>query len=89
MQERKTGLSHGNEPWVKKSGNKGFHISMGWFNGGKVSEIVGTYILNKISNEIKITLDFTVFLEMYLGLKWIEQKQSYQNISMIWSIYSK
>ena len=60
MQARKTVLFHGNESWVKKFGNKGFDVSMGWFDEGKVSEIVGTYILSKISNEIKIELDFTM-----------------------------
>ena len=60
MQARKTVLFHGNKSWVKKFGNKGFDVSMEWFDGGKVSEIVGTYILSKISNEIKIELDFTV-----------------------------
>ena len=60
MQARKTVLFHGSESWVKKFGNKGFDVSMEWFGGGKVSQIVGTYILSKISNEIKIELDFTV-----------------------------
>ena len=52
MQARKTLLFNNNEPWVKKSGNKDFDNPMGCFNGAEASEIVGTYILSKISNEI-------------------------------------
>ena len=49
MQARKTLLFNDNKPWVKKSGNKNFDPPMGCFDGAEVSEIVGTYILSKIS----------------------------------------
>ena len=52
MQVRKTPLFNNNEPWVKKSGNKDSDVPMGCFDGAEVSEIVGTYILSKISNDI-------------------------------------
>ena len=52
MQVRKTLLFNINKPWVKKSGNKDFDIPMGCFDDAEVSEIVETYILSKISNEI-------------------------------------
>ena len=52
MQARKTLLFNNNKPWVKKSGNKDFDVPMGCFDGAETSEIVGTYILSKISNEI-------------------------------------
>ena len=37
---------------VKKSWDKDFDIPGGCFDGAEVLEIVGTYILSKISNEI-------------------------------------
>ena len=52
MQARKTLLFNNNKPWIKKSGNKDFDVPMGCFDRAEVSEIVGTYILSKISNEI-------------------------------------
>ena len=52
MQARKTLLFNDNKPWVKKSGNKDFDPPMGCFDGTEVSEIVGTYILSKISYKI-------------------------------------
>ena len=52
MQARKTLLFNDNEPWVKKFGDKDFDVPMDCFDGADVSEIVGTYILSKISNEI-------------------------------------
>ena len=42
------------------SGIKDFDVPMGCFDGVEVSEIVGTYILIKLSNEInKKQVDFT------------------------------
>ena len=45
-------LLFNDKPWIKKSGNKDFNFPMDCFDGAEVSEIVGTYILSKISNEI-------------------------------------
>lgn len=44
MQERKTLLFNDNEPWVKRSRNKDFDVSMCCFDETEVSEIFGTYI---------------------------------------------
>ena len=52
MQARKTLLFNINKPWVKKSGKKDFDVLMACFDGAEVSEIVGIYILSRISNEI-------------------------------------
>ena len=52
MQARKTLLFKDSKQWVRKSENKDFDVPMGCFDGAEVSEIVGTYILSKISNEI-------------------------------------
>ena len=54
MQARKTLPFNNYKPCFKKSGNKDFDVPMGFFDGAEVSEIVGTYILSKISNEINI-----------------------------------
>ena len=37
-------------PWVKKDDSEGFHVSMGYFDGAEVCELVGTFILNKLEN---------------------------------------
>ena len=37
-------------PWVKKGGSGDFDISMGYFDGAEVCELVGTFILNKLKN---------------------------------------
>ena len=52
IQARKTLVFNNNEPWAKKSGNKDFDFPMDCFDGGEVFEIVRTYLLSKISNEI-------------------------------------
>ena len=35
--------------WVKKSDNELFEITMGSFDGDKICELVGLYLLNKLS----------------------------------------
>ena len=50
MQSRKTLLFNNNEPWVKKAGEENFGVPMGCYDGAKVCELVGTYILNKLKN---------------------------------------
>ena len=52
MHSRKTLLCNDKEPWIKKSRKKDFDVPTGCFDRAKVSEIVGTYILSKINNEI-------------------------------------
>ena len=52
MLSRRTLLRNDKEPWIKKSRKKDFDVPTGCFDRAKVSEIVGTYILSKINNEI-------------------------------------
>ena len=47
MQSRKTLLFNNTEPWVKKTGEENFDVSIGYYHGAEFSELVGTYILNK------------------------------------------
>ena len=37
-------------PWVKKDGSEDFDVPMGCFDRAEVSELVGTFILNKLKN---------------------------------------
>lgn len=48
-QARKTFLFHKGEPWVKKGNVNGFDIAMGAFDGAECCELVGLYLLNKIT----------------------------------------
>ena len=49
---RKTLLFHNNLPWEKKSGDPDFEVPMGCYDGAEICELVGIFILNKISNII-------------------------------------
>ena len=49
MNERKTLLFHHEEPWIKKNGEEDFDVPMGYCDGAEICELVGTFILNKIS----------------------------------------
>ena len=51
---RKTLLFNNNQPWQKKSGGPDFHVPMCCYDGAEVCELVGIYILNKLSNIIDI-----------------------------------
>ena len=51
---RKTLLFNNNQPWQKKSGDPDFDVPMGCYDGAEVCELVGIYILNKLSNIIDI-----------------------------------
>ena len=48
MQSRKTLLFNNSEPWIKKSGEENFDVSMGCYDGAEICDLVGTYILNKL-----------------------------------------
>ena len=49
MQSRKTLLFQNSVPWVKKLGNENFDVSAGCYDGVEVCEIVGSFILNKLT----------------------------------------
>ena len=52
MQARQTLLFHDKEPWVKKTGDEDFDVPMGCFDGAEVCQLVGSYILSKLSSLI-------------------------------------
>ena len=52
MQSKKTLLFYNDEPWVKKTGDEDFDVTMGCNNGAELCETVGIYMLNKLSNII-------------------------------------
>ena len=47
---RETLLFHNNHPWEKKSGDPDFDVPMGCYDGAEICELVGIFILNKLSN---------------------------------------
>ena len=53
MQAHKTLLFHEQTPWIKKTGNENFDVSMGCFFGAEVCKLVGSYILSKLAVMIK------------------------------------
>ena len=50
MQSRRTFLFKKEKPWVQKTGEENFDVLMGFYNGAEFCELVGTYILNKLTN---------------------------------------
>ena len=46
---RKSLLFNGNEQWVKKTGDEQFDVTMGSYDGAEVCELVGLYLLSKLS----------------------------------------
>ena len=50
MQSRKTLLFQNSEPWVKKLGNENFDVPMGCYDGAELCELVGSFILNKLTS---------------------------------------
>ena len=47
---RKTLLFQNSEPWVKKRGNENFNVPMSCYDGAKLCELVGSFILNKLTS---------------------------------------
>ena len=52
MQSRKTLLFYNDEPWIKKTRDEDFDVTMGCNNGAELCKTVGIYMLNKLSNII-------------------------------------
>ena len=53
MQARKTLLFNESIPWVQNEGNEDFDVSMGCFSGAEVCELVGSYILQQLSQHFE------------------------------------
>ena len=72
---RKTLPFHNNQSWEKKSGDPDFDVPMGCYDGSEICELVGIFILNKVSNIIdKISIglyhaDGLGVFESHLGHK--------------------
>ena len=43
-----------NEHWVKKTGDQNFYVTMGSFDGAELCELVGLYILHRLSEKYGI-----------------------------------
>ena len=50
MHSRKTLLFSNNEPWVKRGNSPMFDVAMGSYDGAEVCELVGLYILHKLTS---------------------------------------
>ena len=50
MQSRKNFLFNNEKPWFQKAGEENFNVAMGCYDGAEFCELVGTYILNKLTN---------------------------------------
>ena len=50
MQSRKNFLFNNDKPWFRKAGEENFDVAMGCYDGAEFCELVGTYILNKLTN---------------------------------------
>ena len=51
IHSRKTILFDKNEPWVKKGDSPMFDVAIGCYDGAEVCELVGLYILHKLSSQ--------------------------------------
>ena len=51
MHCRKSLLFNNSDIWIKKDGNKDFDVTMGSFDGAKIYELVGLYILYILSTK--------------------------------------
>ena len=50
MHSRKTLLFSNNEPWVKRGTSPMFDVAMGSYDGAEVCELVGLYIIHKLTS---------------------------------------
>ena len=51
IQAKKSLLFNGNSTWCKKISNSLFDVTMGSFDGAETSELVGSYLLSKLTTE--------------------------------------
>ena len=60
MHSRKSLLFDSNFAWIKKN-NSSFDVTMGSYDGAEVCELVGLFILNRLSNEYgKENIEFSL-----------------------------
>ncbi|KAL5019984.1 hypothetical protein ScPMuIL_002876 [Solemya velum] len=50
---KKSLLYHKNSPWIKKDTNNMFDVTMGSYDGAETCELVGAYLLSKLSPSLK------------------------------------
>ena len=50
MHARKSLLFTHRSSWIKKNGNPNFDVTMGSYDGAELCELVGLFVLNKLSN---------------------------------------
>ena len=67
MQSRKTLLFQNSEPWVKELGNENFDVLMGCYDGVELCELVGSFILNKLTS-IDNKSDIGLYHDAGLGI---------------------
>ena len=67
MQSRKTLLFQNSEPWVRKLGNENFDVPMGCYDGAELCELVGSFILNKLTSIVNKS-DIGLYLDDGLGI---------------------
>ena len=85
MQARKTLLFNDNKPWVKSLRINILTSLWGCFNGAEVSDIIRTYIINKISNEInknQVGLYRDVGLGVLRNMSGSEMDRTRKNLNM-------
>ena len=67
MQSRKNLLFQNLEPWVKKLGNQNFDVPMGCYDGAELCELVGSFILNKLTSIVNKS-DIGLYRDDGLGI---------------------
>ena len=69
-------LFRNNHLWEKKFGDPDFDVRMGCYDGAEVSELVGIFILNKLSNIIdKIVLVYTVMTVLACSTSYLSNRE--------------
>ena len=66
MQSRKTLLFQNSEPWVQKLGIENLDVPMGCYDGTKLCELVGSFILNKLTSIVSKS-DTGLYSDVYAG----------------------
>ena len=74
MQSRKILIFENSEPWTKKLGNENFDVPMGCYDGAEVCELVGSFILNKLTSIINKS-DIGFYRDDGLGYSTMSRNQ--------------